>query len=154
MAKPVSQVKASSQRPTSLSHSFSVRWINSCATFTPAAFLSAGTHTIAVTYTPTGLFLASTGTLTGGHDWTGAYLTPRQKIVNESEAAHPGVKVTLVNQSDSSKTLTMTVDSPGTVNLPNSGNKGVDFSLGGRIPLSSPTASGVYSGTFNVTVDY
>lgn len=62
--------------------------------------------------------------------------------------------VTLVNQSDSSKTLTMTVDSPGTVNLPNSGNKGVDFSLGGRITLSSTTASGVYSGTFNVTVDY
>ena len=62
--------------------------------------------------------------------------------------------VTLVNQSDSSKTLTMTVDSPGTLTLPNSGNKGVDFSLGGRITLSSTTASGVDSGTFNVTVDY
>jgi uncharacterized protein DUF4402 len=62
--------------------------------------------------------------------------------------------VTLVNQADNTKTLTMVVDSPGTVSLPNSGNKGVDFSLGGRITLSSTTAAGVYSGTFNVTVDY
>lgn len=62
--------------------------------------------------------------------------------------------VTLVNQADNTKTLTMVVDSPGTVALPNSGNKGVDFSLGGRITLSSSTASGTYSGTFNVTVDY
>ena len=62
--------------------------------------------------------------------------------------------VTLVNQSDSTKTLTMVVDSPGTVSLPNSGNKGVDFSLGGQIAVSSSTADGVYRGTFNVTVDY
>jgi len=46
------------------------------------------------------------------------------------------------------------VDGPGTVALPNSGNKGVDFSLGGRITLSSSTAGGLYTGTFNVTVDY
>jgi len=62
--------------------------------------------------------------------------------------------VTLVNQADSSQRLTMVVDGPGTVALPNSGNKGVDFSLGGRITLSSSTAGGLYTGTFNVTVDY
>ena len=62
--------------------------------------------------------------------------------------------VTLVNQSDSTQTLTLVVDSPGTVVIPNAGKKGVDFSLGGSIALSSSTPGGVYSGTFNVTVDY
>ena len=62
--------------------------------------------------------------------------------------------VTLVNQGDSTKTLLLTVDSPGTFVIPNSGNQGIDFSLGGAITLNSTTASGVYRGTFNVTVDY
>lgn len=62
--------------------------------------------------------------------------------------------VRLVNQADSSKTLTLVVDSPGTVSLPNSGNKGVTFPLGGSVTVSSSTADGTYSGTFNVTVDY
>ena len=62
--------------------------------------------------------------------------------------------ITLVNQSDSSKRLTMTVDAPGTITMPNSGQQGVVFALGGSITLSSTTADGVYAGTFNVTVDY
>lgn len=62
--------------------------------------------------------------------------------------------VTLVNQSDSTKTLTMIVDSPGTLSLTNSGTKGQDFPLGGSIQLDSTTAEGTYTGTFNVTVDY
>ena len=62
--------------------------------------------------------------------------------------------ITLVNQSDSSKTLTLTIDNPGTITMPNSGQPGVAFALGGSINLSSTTADGVYAGTFNVTVDY
>ena len=62
--------------------------------------------------------------------------------------------VTLINQSDSSKRLTLTVDNPGTVTIPNSGQPGVIFGLGGSIVLASTTAEGVYAGTFNVTVDY
>lgn len=62
--------------------------------------------------------------------------------------------ITLVNQSDPTKTLSMTIDSPGTVTLPNSGQPGIIFSLGGAITLSSTSESGLYSGTFNVTVDY
>jgi hypothetical protein len=62
--------------------------------------------------------------------------------------------VTLVNQSDPTKTLTLLVDSPGSLTLTNSGSPGVNFSLGGSISVSSTTAGGVYSGTFNVTVDY
>jgi hypothetical protein len=62
--------------------------------------------------------------------------------------------VTLVNQNDPTKSLTLTVDSPGTLVIPNSGNQGVTFSLGGSLAVSSSTAGGVYSGTFAVTVDY
>lgn len=62
--------------------------------------------------------------------------------------------VILTNQSDPSKTLRMVVDSPGTVVLSNSGNKGQEFALGGTISVSSSTAGGQYEGTFNVTVDY
>ena len=62
--------------------------------------------------------------------------------------------VTLVNQSDPTKLLTLVVDSPGTLMLTNSGSPGVNFSLGGSISLSSTTVGGVYVGTFNVTADY
>ena len=62
--------------------------------------------------------------------------------------------VTLVNQSDGSQTLTLVLDKPANFMLPNSGNPGVDFSVGGSITLSSSTADGLYSGTMNVTVDY
>lgn len=62
--------------------------------------------------------------------------------------------VTMVNQSDPSRTLVLTIDNPGSVTLPNSGQPGATFSLGGSLTLSSETVSGVYSGTFNVTVDY
>jgi hypothetical protein len=62
--------------------------------------------------------------------------------------------VTLVNQSDATKTLTLTIDNPGQATLPNSGNQGVNFNLGGSVTLSSTTAGGTYIGTINVTVDY
>ena len=53
-----------------------------------------------------------------------------------------------------SGTLLLMVDSPGTVNLGNSGNSGFTFGLGGSISLNSTTPDGTYSGQFNVTVDY
>jgi spore coat protein U-like protein len=62
--------------------------------------------------------------------------------------------VTLADQSDPSKTLTMVVDSPGQIALTSSGEPGSTFNLGGSITLDSTTATGIYSGTFNVTVDY
>jgi len=66
--------------------------------------------------------------------------------------AAPNVRLT--NQADATKTLILVVDSPGTVTLPSSGSKGLNFSLGGTLTLSSTTATGDYLGTFNVTVDY
>lgn len=62
--------------------------------------------------------------------------------------------VTLVNQADSTKTLTLKPDAPASVTLANSGNRGTNFSIGGSVTLDSATAAGTYVGTFNVTVDY
>ena len=62
--------------------------------------------------------------------------------------------VTLVNQADSSKTLQLIPLAPTSVTLPNSGNQGVDFAVGGTITLSSTTADGLYAATMNVTVAY
>jgi hypothetical protein len=62
--------------------------------------------------------------------------------------------VTLINQSDSSKSLTLVIDRPPPPRIPNSGSKGVDFSIGGSITVDSTTAAGLYFGTLNVTVDY
>ena len=62
--------------------------------------------------------------------------------------------VTLTNANDATQTLLMTVSNPGSVMLTNSGSPGVDFNLGGSLPVASTTGDGVYSGTFNVTVDY
>jgi hypothetical protein len=73
---------------------------------------------------------------------------------NNTNVTISAPNVTLVNQSDSTQTLTLVVDNPGFVTLTNSGPPGTNFSLGGSIALSSSTAGGVYVGTFNVTVNY
>lgn len=62
--------------------------------------------------------------------------------------------VTLVNQSDSTKTLTLVTDAPASIVLANSGFPGSNFSIGGSVTINSSTAAGTYVGTFNVTVDY
>jgi hypothetical protein len=62
--------------------------------------------------------------------------------------------VTLVNQSDSTKTLTLVPDNQATVTLANSGAPGSNVPIGGSITVDSTTADGTYTGTFNVTADY
>jgi hypothetical protein len=62
--------------------------------------------------------------------------------------------VTLVNQLDSSQTLTLTPDNDPTVQFTNSGNAGKDVAIGGSVTLNSTTPGGTYVGTFNVTADY
>jgi hypothetical protein len=73
---------------------------------------------------------------------------------NNQVARITAPNVILTNQNDPTQTLTLVVDSPGSVTFNSSGKKGEVFSLGGSISLSSSTAGGVYTGTFNVTVDY
>jgi hypothetical protein len=62
--------------------------------------------------------------------------------------------VTLINQSDATRTVTLVTDAPASLVLPNSGAPGINFSIGGSVTVNSSTAAGTYMGTFNVTVDY
>jgi hypothetical protein len=87
---------------------------------------------------------------------SGATQTAQYKITgtnNQVVTVNSG-NVTLTNQNDGVSTLLLTVDSPGTVNLGNSGNAGLTFDLGGQITVASNTPDGTYVGTFNVTVNY
>lgn len=87
---------------------------------------------------------------------TGATKVAQYNVVgtNKQVITINAPNVTLTNQSDPTQTLTMIVDNPGSVTLANSGQPGSTFSLGGSITLNSTTAGGVYTGTFNVTVNY
>ena len=87
---------------------------------------------------------------------TGATLVAKYNVQgsNQQSVRITAPNVTLVNQNDSTKTLTLVVDAPASVILPNSGQPGIDISLGGSVTVSSTTAAGTYQGTFNVTVDY
>jgi hypothetical protein len=86
----------------------------------------------------------------------GAPRVARYKVTgsNKQTVRISAPSVTLVNQGDPSRTLTLTVDNPGTVALTSSGQPGNTFDLGGWIVLDSGTATGTYQGTFHVTVDY
>jgi hypothetical protein len=87
---------------------------------------------------------------------SGATQTAQYRITgtNNQVVTINAPNVTLTNQNDGVSTLLMTVDSPGTVNLGNSGAAGLTFDLGGQISVASTTADGTYTGTFNVTVNY
>jgi hypothetical protein len=62
--------------------------------------------------------------------------------------------VTMTNQRDPTKTLTLTTDAPASITLTNSGQPGTTFGIGGSITINSTTADGAYVGTFNVTANY
>jgi hypothetical protein len=59
-----------------------------------------------------------------------------------------------VVMSNGTQNLTLVVDAPASVVLPNSGNAGQDFDIGGSVALTEATPDGLYTGDFNVTADY
>jgi hypothetical protein len=114
--------------------------------------LSPGTWSGAtVGISKTGTFTCSAKLICTGSTSVASYkVTGSNKMVVKITAPD----VTMVDQADPTKTLTLKVDNPGQVTLTSSGEPGVNFNLGGTITLDSTTATGTYSGTFQVTVDY
>jgi hypothetical protein len=100
----------------------------------------------------TGVFTCTNSNVT----CTGATQVAKYNVTgsNNTTVRISAPNVTLTNQTNSSKTLTLVTDSPGTVVLTSSGAPGITFPLGGSIVVNSTTLGGVYRGTFNVTVDY
>ena len=110
-------------------------WSNATVSLSQAGVVSCGSANIVCT----GATMAATYNVQGS----------KQQVVHISVP-----NVMLVNQSNSSQTLTLTTDAPATLTLANSGFPGSNFSIGGSVTLNSNTPSGVYVGTMNVTVDY
>lgn len=99
----------------------------------------------------TGVFTCSAKvTCSGAAQFATYKVTGSNKMVVKINAPN----VILVNQSDPTQTLTLSVDSPGELTLTSSGQPGTLFNLGGSIMLASTTVTGTYSGTFQVSVDY
>ena len=111
------------------------------------------------TWAATNIGITSAGVFTCGNSnvtCSGATKQAQYKVTgtNNQRVFITAPNVTLTNQNDNTKTLVLTVDNPGFVDLGNSGTPGVNFGLGGSIAVSSTTTDGTYSGTFNVTVNY
>jgi hypothetical protein len=92
----------------------------------------------------TGLTCATAAASVGSYNVKG---TNRQVV----QITAPAVTMTNSTQAGS---ISVTLEAPGTVTLPNSGTTGVDFKVGGNFNIDSATTDGVYSGEMNVTVDY
>lgn len=87
---------------------------------------------------------------------SGATVVARYNVQgsNQQTVRISAPNVTMVNQSDSTQTLTLATDAPASILLTNSGFPGMDFTIGGSVTINSTTQAGTYVGTFNVTVDY
>jgi hypothetical protein len=94
---------------------------------------------------------ASTNVVCSGTTQVARY---RVTGTNRQQVTITAPNVTLTNANNAAQTLVMAVSNPGTVTLPNAGNTGIEFPLGGSITVDSTTGDGVYTGNFNVTVDY
>lgn len=111
------------------------------------------------TWAATNIGITNAGVFTCGNSnvtCSGATKQAQYKVTgtNNQRVFITAPNVILTNQNDNTKTLLLTVDNPGFVDLGNSGTPGVNFGLGGSIAVSSATTDGTYSGTFNVTVNY
>jgi hypothetical protein len=142
---PTATVSANIVRPVELT------WVQDLDLGTIA--LGPGTWSGAtVAISKTGAFTCANASVT----CTGATQVAKYNVIgsNRQVLTIDAPNVILTNQSDPTQKLTMIVDSPGGVTLTNSGQPGSTFGLGGSITINSTTAGGVYTGTFNVTVNY
>jgi hypothetical protein len=113
---------------------------------------ASGTYTDTVGITQGGVFSCGANVTCSGTTQTARYAatgTQGQTLTVSGSATIP-----LVNQTQTSSDLTLTVAYPaaGSVILDSTGN--VTFDIGGSIQVSDTTADGVYTGTFDVTADY
>lgn len=83
--------------------------------------------------------------------------TAKQAVFNVTGSNNQTVKILApgINLTNAAgNTLAFTPIAPLSVSLTNSGNAGVDFSIGGSISVSPSTPDGNYTGSLAVTVDY
>lgn len=59
-----------------------------------------------------------------------------------------------VSLSNGSDTIPFTANAPATVTLPNSGNLGTTFGIGGSVAVVDTVDGGLYTGTVTITAEY
>ena len=108
---------------------------------------SAGTRIVSISQS--GVLTCAAGLTCSG--------VPRQAIFNVSGSTGQVARISTAPSNltnGSGGTIMFTPSAPASVTFTNSGNAGLDFGVGGSIPLTSTTSDGLYSGTVEVTVDY
>lgn len=112
----------------------------------------AGPYTDTVEITQAGVFNCGANVTCSGTTQTAQYYATGTQ--GQTLSIFVSASIPLVNQTQASPDLTLTVDAPvaGSVVLDAAGE--VTFDLGGSIQVSDTTAEGVYLGTFDVSADY
>lgn len=87
---------------------------------------------------------------------TGTFATAQFRVIGTNNQqvliSAPRAVVTLTNGAG--QQLTLTPAMPRSVTLPNSGNQGVTFDVGGSLAIGPTTADGLYAGTIEIQVAY
>ena len=112
--------------------------------------LGPGTYTDTVSIDQAGNFACGANLTCSGTQQTAQY--DATGTMNQALTVTVASTLDLVNQTQASPDLTLTVDAPPTVTLDATG--AVRFDIGGSIQVSDGTADGVYTGTFAVEADY
>ena len=112
--------------------------------------LGPGTYTDTISIAQDGTFTCGTNVTCSGTRQTAQYdaTGTMDQVLTVSVAS----TLDLVNQTQASPNLVLTVDAPATTTLDSSG--AVRFDIGGSIDVSDGTTDGVYTGTFAVSADY
>jgi hypothetical protein len=87
---------------------------------------------------------------------TGAFATAQFSVTgtNNQVVLIRSATATATLTNAAGKTLTLTPILPAPVTMPNSGNQGVVFEVGGSLVITPTTADGLYSGTIDIQVAY
>jgi hypothetical protein len=111
-----------------------------------------GPYTDTISITNAGSFTCGADVTCSGTPQTARYSATGTRDQALTVTVSP--TIALVNQTQTSPDLTLTVDAPtaGSVVLDSTGV--TTFDLGGSIDVSDTTADGVYQGTFDVSADY
>lgn len=105
---------------------------------------TAGVQACTANLTCSGTTTAASYNVTGSNNAVVVITVPASVTINNGPLGVGGDSLTVTT----SKTI------GATVTMPNSGNAGVDFEVGGSITLASTTVDGFYQGNINVTADY
>ncbi|HZH06690.1 MAG TPA: DUF4402 domain-containing protein, partial [Lautropia sp.] len=88
---------------------------------------------------------------------SGTFATAQFRVVGTNNQAilvsSSSPTITLANGNGGQVTLTPVLP-PGTLSLPNSGNQGVVFEVGGRLGIAPTTPDGLYTGIIDIQVAY